>query len=98
MPKRVPPEVRSKGMCTVALMSCSQASFPENQARTAEERGTDFQELSDEFEPNRGKDSAHEGDDDNDTTGICLARGISDFTVSLRFSPTYAFPSFRCLG
>src|ERR1700761_2919781 len=33
-----------------------------------------------------------------DTTGICLARGISDFTVSLRFSSTYTFPSFRCLG
>ena len=33
-----------------------------------------------------------------DRTGICLARGISDFTISLRFSSTYAFPRFRCLG
>ena len=36
--------------------------------------------------------------DNGDTTGICLARGISDFTISLRFSSTYAFPRFRCLG
>ena len=33
-----------------------------------------------------------------DMTGICLAQGISDITVSLRFSSTYVFPSFRCLG
>ena len=70
MPKRVPPEVRSEGMCTVALMSHSQASFPENQARTAEERGTDFQELSGEFEPNRGEDSAHKGDNDKDDESV----------------------------
>ena len=33
-----------------------------------------------------------------DMTGICLAQGILDFTVSLHFSLTYMFPSFWCLS
>ena len=33
-----------------------------------------------------------------DTTSISLACGFAHFTVSLHFSLTYTFPSFRCLG
>ena len=44
------------------------------------------------------KETAHRDRISADTTGICLARGISDFTTSLRFSSTYTFPRFRCLG
>src|SRR5260370_193503 len=31
-----------------------------------------------------------------DTTGISLGCGLLHFTISLRFSSTYAFPSFWC--
>ena len=34
----------------------------------------------------------------NDMTSISLACGFAHFTVSLRFSLTYVFPSFRCLS
>ena len=33
-----------------------------------------------------------------DTTSISLTCRLAHFTVSLRFSLTYTFPSFRCLG
>ena len=34
----------------------------------------------------------------NDMTGISLACRLLEFTVSLCFSPTYAFPSFQCFS